>query len=92
MEIFWTHLQELKMKHAGWPKKNQSAKGSYWEWEQGKKDKGILEYLKCFLIKTTPLVKKTRFHKTQQNESLNSLIAKTTPKNKVFVTTNSARA
>ena len=45
MEIFCTHLQELKMKHAGRPKKNQSAKGSYWEWEQGKKDKGILKVL-----------------------------------------------
>ena len=89
---FCIHPQELQKKHAGRPKKNQSVKEKYWEWEQGKKDKAILEYLKCFLIKTTPLVRKTSFHKTQHNESLNSLIAKTRPKNKVFITTNSARA
>ena len=86
------HPSEMSKGKVGRPKKSKSKKEEFWEWEEGKKDPSILEYLHNFLTKITPFVKKVGKNRTQQNESLNAKIAQTRPKNKAFSTSNAARA
>lgn len=87
-----THPSDLVgLRKVGRPKKFAD-KDSYWEWEQGKNNEEYQKVLDKFLDKNTPLLRQTGIVRTQDNESLNSMICRTIPKNKVFHTSNEARA
>ena len=80
------------LRKVGRPKKFTDHNNSFWEWEQGKTNDQFQKELDKFLAKNTPLIRETGTVRTQDNESLNSMISKTIPKNKVFHTSNEARA
>lgn len=87
------HPHELiEPKKRGRPKKYDEHKDGFWVWEEGKSDENLKNSLDTFLSKNKDLVRKTGTFRTQMNESLNSMISRTTPKNKVFNTSNDARA
>lgn len=83
--------QLINQKRRGRPRKKDSKKESFWEWEAGKKDDELKKSLEVFLVKNTDLVVKTGTAQTQVNESINAMATKVLPKNKVFNNTSKAR-
>ena len=86
------HPNENPKRGRGRPRLDSSSNRTYWEWEEGKKDKKLLEVLQDLLTRTTPLLLKTQNERTQVNESLNKNIAFKRPKTSVFSTSNEGRA
>lgn len=76
----------------GRPKIHVDEEKSFWEWKEAQEDPTLLEELEMYLERTTPLILSVGKISTQQNESLNSSIAKRRPKHKSFSASNGARA
>ena len=69
----------------GAPEKFTDHKNSFWKWEQGKTNDQFQKELDKFLVKNTPLIREIGTVRTQDNESLNSMVCKTIQKTKRFI-------
>lgn len=76
----------------GRPRKVNEHKEGFWEWIEAKDIENLKKSLDSFLSETKDLVSKKGLNRTQRNESLNLMITRVAPKNKIFNTSNEARS